>query len=138
MAGTTLIDFVTVRGFWRLFEKQKEKAFGLLDATAAYSRLIGIGAAILIITGFGMMFVTHGVFGEQLWFRIKFIFVILLVANGVFIGRRLGLRLRKTVSDSDQNNPDGIAQVRKNLYRFHMSQLLIFTVIIFLSIFKFN
>ena len=138
MAGTTLIDFVTVRGFWRLFEKQKEKAFGLLEATTAYSRIIGIGAAILIITGFGMMFITHGVFGEQLWFRIKFVFVLLLVANGIFIGRRLGLRLRRTVSVTDQINPDGIIQVRKNLYRFHISQLLIFIVIIFLSIFKFN
>ena len=138
MAGTTLIDFVTVRGFWKLFEKQKEKALGLLEATAAYSRIIGIGAAVLIITGFGMMFVTHGVFGEQLWFRIKFFFVILLVANGVFIGRRLGLRMRKTVSVTDQHNPDGILEVRKNLYRFHLSQLLIFTIIIFLSIFKFN
>lgn len=138
MAGTTLIDFVTVRGFWRLFEKQKEKAFGLLEATTAYSRIIGIGAAILIITGFGMMFITHGVFGEQLWFRIKFVFVLLLVANGIFIGRRLSLRLRRTVSVTDQINPDGIMQVRKNLYRFHISQLLIFIVIIFLSIFKFN
>jgi hypothetical protein len=138
MAGTTLIDFITVRGFWRLFEKQKEKAFGLLEATAVYSRLIGIGAAILIITGFGMMFVTHGVFGEQLWFRIKFVFVLLLVANGVFVGRRLGLRLRKTVSGTDLINPDRILQVRKSLSRFHISQLMIFTVIIFLSIFKFN
>ncbi len=138
MAGTTLIDFITLRSFWRLFEKQKEKAIGLLEATASYSRMIGIGAAILIITGFGMMFVTHGVFGEQLWFRIKFVFVILLVANGVFIGRRLGLRLRKTVSGADQINPERIMQVRKSMYRFHISQLLIFTVIIFLSIFKFN
>jgi hypothetical protein len=138
MAGTTLLDFITVRGFWRLFKKQKERAFGLLEATASYSRMIGIGAAFLIITGFGMMFITHGVFGEQLWFRIKFVFVLLLVANGVFVGRRLGIRLRKTVSATDLVNPDGIIQVRKNLYRFHISQLFIFTVIIILSIFKFN
>jgi uncharacterized membrane protein len=138
MAGTTLLDFITVRGFWRLFEKQKEKAFGLLEATVSYSRMIGIGAAFLIITGFGMMFITRGVFGEQLWFRIKFVFVILLVANGIFIGRRLGLRLRKTASGTDLENPDGIVQVRKNLFRFHISQLFIFTIIIILSIFKFN
>jgi uncharacterized membrane protein SirB2 len=138
MAGTTLVDFISLRSFWRLIEKQKERAFGLLEATVSYSRMIGIGAAMLVITGIGMMFITHGVFGEQLWFRIKFVFVLLLVANGLFIGRRLGLRLRKTVSGTDQLNPDRIAQVRKNLYRFHISQLLIFAVIIFLSIFKFN
>ena len=138
MAGTTLVDFITLRSFWRLFEMQKEKAAGLLEATASYSRMIGIGGAILIITGFGMMFITHGVFGATLWLRIKFVFVILLVANGVFVGRRLGLRLRKAVSGADLINPERIMQVRKSMYRFHTSQLLIFTVIIFLSIFKFN
>jgi len=138
MAGTTLVDFITVRSFWRLFEKQREKATGLLEATASYSRMIGIGAAVLIITGIGMMFITHGVFGEQLWFRIKFVFVILLVANGVFVGRRLGLRLRKAVSGANLINPERLMQVRKRMYRFHTSQLLIFIIIIFLSIFKFN
>jgi hypothetical protein len=138
MAGTTLVDFITLRSFWQLFEKQKERASVLLEATVSYSRMIGIGAAFLILTGFGMMFITHGVFGEQLWFRVKFVFVLLLVANGVFIGRRLGLRLRKTMNGTDQPNPDRIARVRKNLNRFHISQLLIFTIIIFLSIFKFN
>ncbi|MDP4251931.1 MAG: hypothetical protein Q8918_17665 [Bacteroidota bacterium] len=138
MAGTTLVDFITLRSFWRLFEKQKEKGSGLLEATASYARMIGIGAALLIFTGIGMMFITHGVFGEQLWFRIKFAFVLLLVANGIFVGRRLGLRLRKTVAETDLTNPNRISQLRKNLYRFHISQLLIFTIIIFLSIFKFN
>jgi hypothetical protein len=138
MAGTTLVDFVTLKSFWRIFEKQTDRASGLLEATASYSRLIGIGAALLILTGFGMMFVTHGVFGEQVWFRIKFVLVLLLVANGIFIGRRLGVRLRKTVALNNQTNESGIRKIRAALNRFHISQLLIFTVIIFLSIFKFN
>ena len=138
MAGTTLVDFITLRSFWRLFESQKEKASGLLEATASYSRMIGIGAALLILTGFGMMFVTHGVFGEQLWFRIKFALVLLLVANGVFVGRRLGANLRKTVPGNDLSVAARIIHIRKKLNRFHISQLLIFTLIIFLSIFKFN
>jgi hypothetical protein len=60
------------------------------------------------------------------------------VANGLFVGRRLGLRLRKTVSGTGLIEPESIMQVRKNMYRFHTSQLLIFIIIIFLSIFKFN
>ena len=114
MAGTTLIDFVTVRGFWKLFATLHEKALGLLEATASYSRLIGIGAAALIITGFAMMVVTHGVFGEQLWFRIKFALVILLVANGVFIGRRQGLRIRKSVFVTTSHNLYGPAGAKKS------------------------
>ena len=138
MAGTTLIDFVSLRTFWGLFETQKEKAYGLLEATSKFSRLIGIGAAILILTGFLMMFVTHGVFGEQVWFRIKFVLVLILVANGLFVGRRLGVQLRKLMPMGDPGPAELVMRVRKNLFRFHVSQLLIFAIIIFLSIFKFN
>ena len=102
MAGTTLIDFVTLRSFWKLSSSAlHEKAIGLLEATASFSRLIGIGAAALIITGLAMMAVTRGVFGEQLWFRIKFALVIILVANALFVGRRQGQRLRKIILSGD-------------------------------------
>ena len=138
MAGTSLVDFVSLRTFWGLLETQKEKAYGLLEATSKFSRLIGIGAAILILTGFLMMFVTHGVFGEQIWFRIKFVLVLILVANGLFVGRRLGVRLRKLMPAKDPATLDPVTRIRKNLYRFHVSQLLIFVIIIILSIFKFN
>jgi len=38
----------------------------------------------------------------------------------------------------EQLSPAPLAVIRKNLHRFYLSQLLIFVVIIFLSIFKFN
>ena len=139
MAGTTLIDFVTLRSFWKLFNgAQKEKAMGILEATASFSRLAGIGAAVLIVTGLLMMVVTRGVFGEQLWFRIKFALVIILIANTLFIGRRQEQRLRKNMLPGEQQSSVPLAIIRKNLNRFYLSQLLIFVVIIFLSIFKFN
>lgn len=139
MAGTTLIDFVTLRSFWKLSRSAlHEKAIGLLEATASFSRLTGIGAAALIITGFAMMVVTRGVFGEQLWFRIKFALVIILVANALFIGRRQGQGLRKTILSGEQLSSVRLETLRKKMRRFYFSQLVVFVVIIFLSIFKFN
>jgi hypothetical protein len=139
MAGTTLIDFVTLRSFWKLFGgAQQEKAIGLLEATASFSRLTGIGAAVLIVTGLLMMVVTHGVFGEQIWFRIKFALVIILVANALFVGRRQGQGLRKSILSGGQLLSDRLVVMQKNLDRFYVSQLFIFVLIIFLSIFKFN
>lgn len=139
MAGTTLIDFVTLRSFWKLSNStQPEKAVGLLEATSSFSRLTGIGAAVLIVTGLLMMVVTHGVFGEQLWFRIKFALVIILVANALFSGRRQGRVLRKNILPGEQLSSAPLAIIRKKLNRFYLSQLFIFVLIIFLSIFKFN
>jgi hypothetical protein len=57
-----------------------------LQVSAKFSRLIGIGAALLILTGFGMMILTKGVFGQQGWFRIKFGLVILLIGSGEGFG----------------------------------------------------
>ena len=139
MAGVTLLDFIILRIFWRLAgSTAKERAPALLEAGSSISRLTGIGAAVLITTGLLMMVVTHGVFGEQVWFRIKFALVILLVANSIFIGRKQGLHLRKTYSLQEEATAGALAGIRKNLYRFHLSQLLLFVFIIILSVFKFN
>jgi uncharacterized membrane protein SirB2 len=138
MAGTTIVDYLTFKTFWNLVELEKEKSRSLLQVMSRYSRLIGIGAALLILTGLGMMVITGGVFGEQWWFRIKFALVILLVLNGVFIGRRQGSRLRKLIVDSGFDLTRQTTRLRSNLNRFYLTQLAIFLVIIFLSVFKFN
>jgi uncharacterized membrane protein SirB2 len=138
MAGTTIVDYLTFKTFWKLFEQEKEKSRSLLQIMSRFSRLIGIGAAVLILTGLGMMVITGGVFGEQGWFRIKFALVILLVLNGVFIGRRQGSRLRKLIIDSGFDLTRQTTRLQKNLNRFYLTQLAIFLVIIFLSVFKFN
>ncbi|MEO7045109.1 MAG: hypothetical protein ABI091_07345, partial [Ferruginibacter sp.] len=137
MAGTTFVDYTTFKTFWKQFALDREKSLGLLEATGKFSRLIGIGAALLILTGFGMMAITKGVFGEQLWFRIKFALVIVIIANALLNGRRLGLKLRKTVADGGVNATLQTESFRTRLNWFHLIQLLLFLVIIFLSVFKF-
>jgi hypothetical protein len=138
MAGTTLIDFLGYQTYWKLFERDKEKSAGILEFLYKFSRLLGIGAAVLITTGIGMMALTHGVFGEQLWFRIKFAFVLLLITNGLLVGRRQGLRLRKLFDNNDPDLIQHMNRIRINLKRFHIIQLFIFFIIILLSVFKFN
>ncbi|MES2429053.1 MAG: hypothetical protein V4560_18875 [Bacteroidota bacterium] len=138
MAGTTLVDFVTFKIFWKLFDHKKEASADLLQLMNRLPRLLGIGAAVIITTGICMMALTHGVYGEQLWFRIKFALVIILILNGLLVGRRQGMRLRKLLNDDAADITGGISKVRSNLSRFHLVQLTIFLIIIFLSVFKFN
>ena len=138
MAGTTVIDYSTFKTFWKLIDSGQEKSEGLLEATSKFSRLAGIGAALLIFTGFGMMALTHGVFGEQLWFRIKFALVIILILNSLIVGRRQGLKLRKIIETDCANIALQTSRLRAILNRFYFIQLVIFFIIIFLSVFKFN
>ena len=136
MAGTTLIDYSTFKTFWKQFDKDQSLSPGLLEARSKFSRIAGIGAAVLILTGFGMMAVTHGVFGEQLWFRIKFALVILLISNSLIVGRRQGIKLNKLSTGT--GDLAQISLARTYLNRFYLTQLTIFLVIVFLSVFKFS
>jgi uncharacterized membrane protein len=137
MAGITLADYFSYTALWQYFGKE-EPPVALLSLMARFPRIGGIGAAVLILTGFGMMALTHGVFGEQLWFRIKFGLVILLILNALVIGRRQGLRLRKIIESSGPLLTAEVQGIKSRLNRFHLTQLSIFILIIFLSIFKFN
>lgn len=138
MAGTTLVDFMAYRSLWKIITAKKELSVGLLQLMAKLPRIIGIGAAVLVSTGIGMMLLTHGVFGEQLWFRIKFGMVVLLMLNGLIVGRRLGTKLRKLLANDGPAFTEQVNAIRGSLTRFHLVQLSIFFVIIFLSAFKFN
>jgi hypothetical protein len=138
MAGTTIVDYSAFKTFWELIDKGQERSTGLLEAISKFSRLAGIGAALLILTGIGMMALTHGVFGEQLWFRIKFGLVIILILNSLLVGRRQGLKLRKIMTTSGSDTTGQVDSLRASLNWFYLSQLIIFFVVIFLSVFKFN
>jgi len=137
MAGTTLIDYLAYTSLWKAFG-QNDRPEALLNIMDKLPRVIRIGAAILILSGIGMMALTHGVFGEQLWFRIKFGLVLLIVLNGALIGRRQGSKLRQILDASGLIFTIEISRIKKRLTRFHLLQFLFFLLIIFLSVFKFN
>jgi uncharacterized membrane protein len=133
MAGVTLVDYLAYASFWKSL-RQGDQSVALLRVINQLPRWIGIGAAALILTGVGMMALTRGVYGEQLWFRIKIGLVVLLIVNSLVVGRRLGLRMRKV---ADLPAPE-LGHIRRGLNGFHLSQLAIIALIIFLSVFKFN
>ncbi|HWV68310.1 hypothetical protein [Chitinophaga sp.] len=138
MAGTTFIDFINYRMFWKLFNHRKEQAAGILSASAKFPRLIGIGAGFLIITGVGMIAVTHGVWAQQIWFRIKMILVLLLILNGIFNGNRLSAKLRAVISGNVPDLAQRLLNLKGKLLAFHLLQFAFLLLIIFLSAYKFN
>jgi len=100
--------------------------------------LVLMAGTTLVVTGIGMIALTHGLMAQQLWFRIKIVFILLLMANGIFNGARLGVKLRRII---DANAPDlthRVLNVKGRLRTFHLVQFCIFLIIIFLSAYKFN
>ncbi|MCW3083474.1 MAG: hypothetical protein JWP12_840 [Bacteroidetes bacterium] len=137
-AGATIINFVTLRQFWQQYELEGIKAKTILQSFSKLPVLGRIGMAAIILSGVGMMAMTRGVFGEQIWFRIKFGFVIVIILNALLVGRRLGLNLRKLMEENKEEITVKINKVKSNLRMFHTAQLVLFFIILLLSVFKFN
>lgn len=133
-AGSTIADFIGIRQFWKQYALDTTKAPAVLQAMSFFPIIMRIGIGIIIISGIGIMFMTSGVYGEQIWFRIKFGLVLLVIANTLFVGLRQRAKLKKALV-ADTGIPE---KVKGNLHLFHLTQVVCIFIIILLSVFKFN
>ena len=140
MAGTTFIDFITFRQFWKNFSSNKTKGLLIEDLLNKLQRFMGIGMAVIIISGVVMMIYLHQVWGQQIWFRIKMGFLVLIIINGLGFRRILGSRLRKAITAglSGPSFEKDSSTIERNVLIVHIFQMFFFIVIFVLSVFKFN
>ncbi|WPU97813.1 hypothetical protein SNE26_17435 [Mucilaginibacter sp. cycad4] len=138
MAGSTLINYLGFQTLWKLLPQDAIRAEGVLLFLSRFGRVIGIGAAVLIISGLGMMVLTKGVYGEQLWFRIKFAIVVFIVANVFVYRRRIAFKLQRLVDIDRAVLTGDLSYYRTQTRNFHILHFILFFVIITISVFKFN
>jgi uncharacterized membrane protein SirB2 len=133
-AGTSVADFVGFRQFWKQYDLDKSKAASVMQAISVFPVLMRVGIGLIILSGIGIMYMTHGVFGEQLWFRVKFGLVIVIILNTFLFGQRQ----KKQLSKSFEASAGNVQKIRGNIRLFHTVQLLFVFIIILLSVYKFN
>jgi hypothetical protein len=140
MAGATVIDFVSFRQFWKIYTADKVKGFVMENVLHSLQRFIRIGLLVILISGVTMMAYLHQVWGEQLWFRIKMVVLVLILINGLGIRRRLGSAMKKILHAElpGENQELGLATLREKINVVQILQLLFFAIIFVLSVFKFN
>jgi uncharacterized membrane protein SirB2 len=134
-AGILLADFVAFSRFWRVWDRDPAEALLTRQITAGFPPLIRAGAVALLVAGIGMMVMTHGIFGEQTWFRIKIALVVLILINGVIGGRLQGVQLKKLLDSRSTTAP---AALRARIRLFHVLQLILLLGVFLLSAFRFN
>jgi hypothetical protein len=137
MAGTILADFVISRRLDKYLLSDKPKAITILETTAGFGRLIGIGAALLILTGIGMVIIFKGAIAQMLWFKIKMVLVLLVILNGTLVLQRGSNRLKQLLLADDPRSNTRISALKTRLTTFHSLELLLFLLIFILSILRF-
>ncbi len=100
MAGTTVAEYITFNTFSKLFGKERERSLSLLELMKKLSGLLGLGAALLILSGIGLFIITHDVFIHQVWFRIKLALILFLILNGFLVGSRQGSKLKNSINEN--------------------------------------
>jgi hypothetical protein len=108
-----------------------------LDGLDGLSRLIGIGGALLLVTGLAMLSIFKGAVGAMLWFKIKMVLVVLVALNGSVVLRRNSNRMKALLQSGDDRNNGAILTLKQRMGVFHGIELLLFLLIFILSVFKF-
>lgn len=140
MAGVTVVDFIFTKRFWTLYAKNPQQGILVKQMTNRLPLLVMTGIVLILLSGVGMMAATNGVFDTMLWFRIKIILVLFVILNSIINGRRLGGQLNRLLASGISQSADEqpLNRIRKGLNLFHISQMILFFIIFFLSTFKFN
>jgi uncharacterized membrane protein SirB2 len=140
IAGSTILDFITTRLFWKRYAGNKHEALLAREFSRVFPTVARAGGALLVLSGIAMMTIMHGAYGSQTWMRIKIGVVVLIIVNMTVIGRRSAANLSRLVDDerSGADRTVELAKVRSTTQLFHLSQLLFILTIFILSVFKFN
>jgi hypothetical protein len=140
LGGATVIDFFAFRMFWKSISGDRNRSIVILETGSLYQRIMGIGMGLIILSGITMMVYMHGVWGQQLWFRIKFGLLLLVIVNGLVIRRVLGTKLNKTTYALDPQTNTGVAfsGAKRNMSIIHVIQFILLISIFTLSVFKFS
>jgi uncharacterized membrane protein SirB2 len=139
-AGTTIATYIITLQFRIQYAKDKQKGFAIIQATSKLPIVAGIGMLLLIISGVMMMAATNGFYGQQLWFRIKMVLVVVIIGSSIFLTRKLGKRLGEWVPD-DMIHENRTGQIESLAGRVAYTQLFLlslFIIIFVLSAFRFN
>ncbi|MBN9381157.1 MAG: hypothetical protein J0H74_10340 [Chitinophagaceae bacterium] len=137
MAGTVLADFTINRRSNRYLTSDKLKALSILEGTAFFPALIGIGVGLLLITGISMVVILKGAVTSMLWFKVKMILVLLIIVNGGGPMRRNVANLKLLLSESTGNNNGRILALKGRMTVAHSIQMILFLAIFILSVFRF-
>jgi len=134
--GTTVIDFLLYRQFWKFYGNDIAKAKTIWEVKNKIGPIIRFGGFLAFLAGITLMATAH--YGGQTWLRIKVPLVILALINAVILARKQ----RKAIGANAEINIAFKAQKPKELKNrftfFYFIQLCIFFFIILLSAFRFN
>ena len=133
MSGTTLVDYLAFKTFWKLADQGDTRSLGLIPLMAKYGTFIRIGAVTLMLTGIALLILQEAEWMHRFWFKVKLGLFFLLLLHGMFVGNTQGHKFRETVTTHASDFAVHTIQAKKNLNLFYPIQLTLFFLTISVS-----
>jgi hypothetical protein len=140
VAGTILVSYMILRQFRSEYTLDKQKGYAILQVLSKLPALAATGLVLQIISGVMMLAAAGGGYGQQLWFKIKMLLVILIIAGIIVLYRNMQRRLHQWVLD-DMLHGDKTRQIVSltgRISRVQVILLFFFMIIFILSVYRFN
>lgn len=139
LVGATVSSYVLQRQFQKEY-KDRKRGLALIQLIAKFRRLSGIGLGLQILSGIIMLTATGGGYGQQLWFKIKMVLVILIIAVTIALNRGMQSHLHKLFLDDviDDSNDRQVGKATARINYVQLFLLAFFMIIFILSVFRFN
>jgi hypothetical protein len=97
MAGTTVVEYLLTKHFWKLYASDRSGAITTNEDGFDFHLIVNIGIILLILSGVTMLVIAHGVFAKQIWFQIKIGLIIIIAINGSVVGRRQDVKFKRLI-----------------------------------------
>lgn len=134
MAGTSAVSFAAFRNLSNSMTGNMDVLRFYIKKIAGLSSLLILGAILLVLSGAGLLILTHA-YG-QLWFQLKMGLVAALILNGFLFGGRQEQKIMKILDAPDGQDYLPLRQPVANLRTFYVLQLILFLAIVVLAVTK--
>jgi len=140
IAGATVGAWVADGAVFKRLPGDRAGAAALAATLRAYGVAAQLGAAVLLLSGLGLLAVGKWAYWGALWLTIKLgLFVALGMFGGIVggsSGRKLGALLAAAAAPGGSLDEAAVAKLRATRMSFHYVETVMFVAVVALAIFK--
>lgn len=153
--GTVLLDL----NIWKNLNSNPQASESTAQINRSFSIITQVGSGLMFVSGVILLAATDWLYLGKIWLIIKLVLYVLLALNGAIVGGRAGKQLRallpqwvevynqagvmaasggrtQPLTTSKPQLQESLQKVRQRLMIFHIAEITMFLVAVFLGVFK--
>ena len=138
--GITIANLIAHQQFWKLYRRDQAQGISAFQIVEKLQIAGMVGMIVVLLAGISMLAIMHWSFVTILWFQIKLTLIVLIFVNGVTMGRTSAMKVQALIKQKQQPSDlhATVDTVQNRTRLFFTTQLILFSTIVVLSVFRFT